>query len=80
MHIYNLFEQFDEMEKKARAEARDATLMLTMAKAQGAHPLTLKALDQTIQYCREELANLKHLRNTTKVKNAIVVECRGGSC
>ena len=80
MHIYNLFEQFDEMEKRARTEAREAILLRTLAKAKGAHPLTLKALDETIQFCREELASLKYLRNTTPLKNVIVVECRGGSC
>jgi hypothetical protein len=80
MFIFNIFDRLDEMERAVRAQAREAILLKTLAEAQGAHPQTKQRLESLIVSCREELVELKRLRNATRVGQAVVVETKGGSC
>jgi hypothetical protein len=81
MELYNFFERIDDQERALKQQARELLVMRTCAIARkNIAPSTRKAIDITLEECRQNIAALKYIRRTTPIRLAIVTVSKGGVC
>jgi hypothetical protein len=80
MYIYNFFEEIDTLANAVRETARNTIITKALAEAKRAHPMTIRALEAEIEACREELAQLRRLKDSTPLRLAVAINSNGGAC